>query len=88
MVLKLYRIQDMVKYVTNSLSSMQHFIEIAQTIRLATGKGLILYLSTRWNATHAMLQSALSTRMCFCNNSQVHYHCEDSPTEDWKMLWS
>ena len=53
------------KYMKMSPSRLDKFNEIVKQLKLSTSKHLILDVPTRWNSTHAMLESALQFKQCF-----------------------
>ena len=80
--LAIERIRNIIKHVTTTSSRMQVFSESAEQCGLASGKGLILDVSTKWNARYDMLQSALYYKEAFIRYAQTHYHDGDAPTDD------
>ena len=77
-------IRESVKYMKMSPSRLDKFNEIVKQLKLSTSKHLILDVPTRWNSTHAMLESALQFKAVFPRFKERDSNYKWLPTEeDW-----
>ncbi|ONK62370.1 uncharacterized protein A4U43_C07F3180 [Asparagus officinalis] len=78
-------IRNIVKHVISTPSCMQAFNECAQQFRIDTDKGLFLDVSTEWNTTYDLLESALYYKEALIRYALIFHHCTDAPThDDWE----
>jgi hypothetical protein len=61
------KIQETVKYIKGSEIRICKFKECAQQLGIRTAKGLHLDVTTRWNATYDMFESAMKYRRVFAH---------------------
>ncbi|CAL5202787.1 unnamed protein product [Lathyrus oleraceus] len=82
----LEKIRESVKYVKGSEGRMKKFKECIELIGgIETSAGLSYDVSTRWNSTYLMLQSALKYRRVFASLSFHDENYKVFPSkEDWK----
>ncbi|XP_020574088.1 zinc finger BED domain-containing protein RICESLEEPER 2-like [Phalaenopsis equestris] len=66
-------IRETVKYLKKSPARLHKFVEVAKQLGVATKKSLSIDVSTRWNSTFNMLESAFIYRNVFS-----HYAVRDS----------
>lgn len=82
----LTKIRDSVKYVKGSDSRMKKFEECARAVdNIDTSIGWRLDVSTRWNSTYLMLDSAIKYKKAFATlklNDKNYKYCPS--VEEWK----
>ncbi|KAK4480811.1 hypothetical protein RD792_011662 [Penstemon davidsonii] len=77
-------VRESVKYLKMSPSRLHRFTEIVKQLQLPISKGLILDVSTRWNSTYAMLESALIFKDVFPRYKERDPYYQWLPSyEDW-----
>ncbi|XP_019183560.1 PREDICTED: zinc finger BED domain-containing protein RICESLEEPER 2-like [Ipomoea nil] len=80
------RIRESVKYVKMTESKKKTFVECINEVgNIDTSIGLRMDVSTRWNSTYLMLDSAIKYKRAFSTlqlNDRNYKHCPY--TEDWK----
>ncbi|XP_075475592.1 zinc finger BED domain-containing protein RICESLEEPER 2-like [Primulina tabacum] len=85
-VVALNKIRESVKYVKGSETRMKKFQECVQAVgSIDTSIGLRLDVSTRWNSTYLMLDSAIKYKKAFVFlqfNDKNYKFCSSS--EEWK----
>ncbi|WOK93758.1 ribosomal protein L20 [Canna indica] len=59
------RVPESIKYIKGSPTRLHKFNEIVKQLQLPSTKRLVLDVSTRWNSTYAMLESALEFKDVF-----------------------
>ena len=75
-----------VKHVTASPGRLNLFGELSKQLKKSK-KHLILDVTTRWNATYAMLSTALEFKEVFVNYAQRDRTYKTLPSdEDWKNV--
>lgn len=74
-------VRESVKYISASAQRLNSFSEIAKQLQLSNKK-LILDCSTRWNATYAMLSTALEFKVVFPRYGQGDSGYKYLPSED------
>lgn len=74
-------VRESVKYISASAQRLNSFSEIAKQLQLSNKK-LILDCSTRWNATYAMLSTALEFKVVFPQYGQGDSGYKYLPSED------
>ncbi|XP_026396961.1 zinc finger BED domain-containing protein RICESLEEPER 2-like [Papaver somniferum] len=80
----LKKIRDSVKYVKGTPSRKQKFEHALSQTRL-TGKRLVKDVSSRWNSTYLMLESALEIRPAFACLKELDTYYKHLPApEEWK----
>ncbi|XP_039118096.1 zinc finger BED domain-containing protein RICESLEEPER 2-like [Dioscorea cayenensis subsp. rotundata] len=83
----IYKIRESVKFMKGSQSRKKKFHDCAQQMGINCKKGLRQDVSTRWNSTYLMLESALHYRDAFIHLSlsdSNYLHC---PTlEEWNQI--
>ncbi|WOK92737.1 zinc finger BED domain-containing protein RICESLEEPER 2-like [Canna indica] len=78
-------IRESVKYIKGSPARLHKFNEIARQLQLSTTKRLILDVSTRWNSTYVMLESALQFKDVFPRYHERDPNYKSLPSyEDWE----
>jgi hypothetical protein len=83
----LHKIRESVKYVKASEGRLREFRKSVEEVHLSNVVGgfLRLDVSTRWNATYMMLESAIRYRRAFINlsyNDKNYRHCPS--IEEWE----
>ncbi|WOL06198.1 zinc finger BED domain-containing protein RICESLEEPER 2-like [Canna indica] len=79
------KVRESVKYIKGSPARLHKFNEIARQLQLSTTKRLILDVSTRWNSTYAMLESALQFKDVFPRYHERDPNYKSVPSyEDWE----
>jgi hypothetical protein len=83
----LHKIRESVKYVKASEGRLREFRKYVEEVHLSNVVGgfLRLDVSTRWNATYMMLESAIRYRRAFINlsyNDKNYRHCPS--IEEWE----
>ncbi|KAG6477457.1 hypothetical protein ZIOFF_066712 [Zingiber officinale] len=82
----LNKIRESVKYVKGSETRMKKFEECIRAVgNIDTSIGLRLDVSTRWNSTYLMLDSAIKYKKAFASlqfNDKNYKYCPSS--EEWK----
>ncbi|CAA0836411.1 Zinc finger BED domain-containing protein DAYSLEEPER [Striga hermonthica] len=80
----LHKIRESVKYVKGSEGRMKAFEECAKQVDIQTGIHLRLDVTTRWNSTYMMLESALRYRRAFTSLSLCDRNYKHCPSvDDW-----
>lgn len=81
----LKKIRESIKYVKSSEGRMKSFLEcVSQVGGIDTKMGLRLDVSTRWNSTYTMLESAIKYRRAFSSLQLVDRNYKLAPTnEEW-----
>ncbi|KAL6552579.1 hypothetical protein OROHE_007943 [Orobanche hederae] len=80
-------VRESVKYFKMSPSRLHKFTEIVKQLQLPTSKGLVLDVSTRWNSTYAMLESALRFKDVFPRYQERDPHYQWLPSsKDWDQV--
>ncbi|KAL0002097.1 hypothetical protein SO802_015878 [Lithocarpus litseifolius] len=79
------KIRESIKYVRGSQGRKKSFYESIKQMDLDGKKGLRQDVSTRWNSTFLMLQSALYYRRAFQHLEVTDYNFKHCPTiDEWK----
>lgn len=82
----IHNVRESVKHVNASPGRLHVFSELSKQMTLSK-KHLILDVSTRWNATYAMLSTALEFREVFVNYADREATFKTLPTsEDWEKV--
>ncbi|WRX28662.1 HAT [Theobroma cacao] len=80
----LFKIRESVKYVKASDGRMKKFQECVQHVGIDVGVGLHLDVSTRWNSTYLMLESAIKYQKAFASLQFVDRTYKYNPSdEEW-----
>ncbi|XP_049358705.1 zinc finger BED domain-containing protein RICESLEEPER 2-like [Solanum verrucosum] len=81
----LFRIRESVKYVKGSDGRMRKFEQCVKQVGINTNLGLCLDVTTRWNSTYLMLESALQYEKAFSNLQLIDRNYSSCPTSDhWR----
>ncbi|XP_017979911.1 PREDICTED: zinc finger BED domain-containing protein RICESLEEPER 2-like [Theobroma cacao] len=81
----LFKIKESVKYVKASDGRMKKFQECVQHVGIDAGIGLHLNVSTRWNSTYLMLESAIKYQKAFASLQFVDRTYKYNPSdEEWR----
>ncbi|WOL14226.1 zinc finger BED domain-containing protein RICESLEEPER 2-like [Canna indica] len=79
------KVRESVKYIKGSPARLHKFNEIARQLQLSSTKRLVLDVSTRWNSTYAMLESALEFKDVFPRYHERDPNYKSVPSyEDWE----
>ncbi|KAJ8754998.1 hypothetical protein K2173_015510 [Erythroxylum novogranatense] len=78
----LQKIRESVKYIKGSEGKRIKFGELAEQFGVRTVKGLRLDVSTRWNSTFLMLESALIYRLVFGHLALIDPNYKYHPSEE------
>ncbi|WOL01391.1 zinc finger BED domain-containing protein RICESLEEPER 2-like [Canna indica] len=79
------KVRESVKYIKGSPARLHKFNEIARQLQLSFTKRLVLDVSTRWNSTYAMLESALEFKDVFPRYHERDPNYKSVPSyEDWE----
>ncbi|XP_021979937.1 zinc finger BED domain-containing protein RICESLEEPER 2-like [Helianthus annuus] len=82
----IHNVRESVKHVSASLGRLHQFSELSKQL-LMSKKHLILDVSTRWNATYAMLSTALEFKNVFVNYADREPTYNTLPIDDdWKKV--
>ena len=82
----IHNVRESVKHVTASPGRLNLFGELSKQLKKSK-KHLILDVTTRWNATYAMLSTALEFKEVFVNYAQRDRTYKTLPSdEDWKNV--
>ena len=82
----IHNVRESVKHVNASPGRLHIFSELSKQMSLSK-KHLILDVSTRWNATYAMLSTALEFKEVFVNYADRESTYKTLPTsEDWDKV--
>ncbi|KAK9048091.1 hypothetical protein SSX86_032946 [Deinandra increscens subsp. villosa] len=82
----IHNVRESVKHVTASPGQLHLFGELSRQLK-KPNKYLILDVSTRWNATYAMLSTALEFKDVFVNYKARESSYKTLPSEDdWKKV--
>ena len=79
------KIRDSVKYVKGSQQRKQKFLECVKLVSMGSTKGLSQDVTTRWNSTYLMLESAIFYQLAFQHlelSDSNYKHCFS--TEEWE----
>ncbi|KAF7831631.1 BTB/POZ domain-containing protein [Senna tora] len=82
----LHKIRESVKYVKASDGRMQKFDDcVRESGGVETGLGVRLDVTTRWNSTYLMLESALHYQKAFTRLNLIDRHYKYCPSvEEWR----
>ncbi|KAH0635744.1 hypothetical protein KY289_035659 [Solanum tuberosum] len=81
----LFRIRESVKYVKGSDGRMRKFEQCVKQVGISTNLGLRLDVTTRWNSTYLMLESALQYEKAFSSLQLIDRNYSSCPTSDhWR----
>ena len=75
------KVRESVKYVKSSTLRLQTFKEVASQVK-APNKSLVLDVSTRWNSTFLMLQTALEFKEAFSRLAMVDSSYKFAPNAE------
>ena len=81
------KIRDSVKYVKGSQQRKQMFLECVKLVSMGSTKGLSQDVTTRWNSTYLMLESAIFYQRAFQHlelSDSNYKHCLS--TEEWERV--
>uniref|UniRef100_A0A2N9GLN0 BED-type domain-containing protein n=1 Tax=Fagus sylvatica TaxID=28930 RepID=A0A2N9GLN0_FAGSY len=81
------KIRETVKYIKGSEIRICKFEECAQQLGIRTAKGLRLDVTTRWNATYDMFESAMKYRRVFAHleiEDANYKHCPSN--DEWNRV--
>lgn len=82
----IHNVRESVKHVNASPGRLHIFSELAKQLSMSK-KHLIQDVSTRWNATYAMLSNALEFKEVFVNYADRESTYKNLPSdEDWKKV--
>ncbi|KAJ1296422.1 hypothetical protein BS78_01G299400 [Paspalum vaginatum] len=80
-------VRNTVKYFKRSPARMYKFVEVCNRYSVPVGKGLSLYVKTRWNSTYRMLDSCIHYRDALGYYKEVdHNYCWKPTQFEWDMF--
>ena len=81
----MHNIRESVKYIKSSQAQKEKFEEVAVQVGVPLGKQPTLDISTRWNSTFLMLQSAYPYRRVFDELGKQDKSYTNTPTSvEWE----